>query len=121
MVSGRVGTYRRCMADIGKLLGQNFRAIRRRRNMTQEEFSEKIGMTQGRVSELENAKGWRQVAELADRLEKAGINPMEMFEAAQVSPEAIEIADLAERVDPATRTAVLVLLRGQAARAVAAS
>ena len=121
MVGKTAGKYRRCMADIGKLLGQNFRAIRRRRGLTQEEFSEKIGMTQGRVSELENAKGWRAMAELAERLEKAGINPMEIFEPAQASPEALEIAELAEKVDPATRTAVLVLLRGQAARAVAAS
>ena len=104
--------------DIGKTLAQNFKAIRIRHAGTQEKFEEKVGLKQGRISELENAKGWAQISNLGERLQQAGIDPAELLQppAHQVTPEAAEVLDLFEAADTQTRVAILTLLRASDAR-----
>lgn len=117
MADERGGPYAGRMSDIGKILAANFRAIRNHYSGTQEGFSEKTGLAQGRISELENAKGWAQITKLGRRLEEAGINPVELLTTSSpLSPEAAEVLELFEAADSETRAAILVLLRGRSAR-----
>lgn len=113
MVTARLLAYSLSMPDIGKILGQNFKAIRVRHAGTQEKMSELTGLAQGRISELENAKGWKQIANLAERLQEAGINPMELFAVAEMDRESAELIELVQNTDVATKTAILTLLRGK--------
>jgi len=106
------------MADIGKLLANNLRRIRKKTGCTQEEFAERLGIMQGRLSDLENAKGWKQISGFADKLELAGIDPLELFQhGSQPTVEEAELLELIRSSDPVTRSAILALLRNKAALA----
>lgn len=117
MVESPAGIYAQFMAtDLPKLLGQRIRDLRTAAGMTQEEFCEATGISQSYLSELENGKtrgAWRSLDKLATRLERVGVDPMELFRLDQpaVPPQVSEAIDLLRTAPAEVQALVLQMLR----------
>ena len=109
--------------DLAAMLAGNLRAIRKRRKLTQEQFAELTGWTQGEISELENGKRLKYLRTVGDVLAGAGIDPAELLvsEAEPLPADVAEAIDLLQRVDPTARAGVLLILRSSAAKNQSAS
>jgi transcriptional regulator with XRE-family HTH domain len=104
------------MPDLGVVLAANLRRVRKKHAGTQERFSEMVGFSQPRLSELERGKGWEQIRGLGERLEEAGINPLELLNL-ELDEEQAELVELYNAADPRTKEAIRHLLRSSAAAA----
>lgn len=63
-----------------KLLGENIRKIRKRNNLTQDAFSEKIGIEASSLSNIENGKSFPSAYTLIQIQKEFKINPQEIFD-----------------------------------------
>ncbi len=61
------------------LLGKNIRRIRKRTNLTQDAFSERIGIEPSSLSNIENGKSFPSTITLIQIQEKFSISPNEIF------------------------------------------
>ena len=101
------------MPDLGLVLAANLRRVRKKHAGTQERFAEMIGFSQPRLSELERGKGWEQIRGLGERLEAAGINPIELLNL-DLDPDTAEIVEMFAAADDRTKEAIRHLLRSVA-------
>lgn len=67
-------------AELKKLLGRNIRRIRKSRNLTQETFSEKIGIEPSSLSNIENGKSLPSTQTIINIQQKFEVNINEVFE-----------------------------------------
>jgi transcriptional regulator with XRE-family HTH domain len=117
MVATVTTSYARAMTTIAETLGANLRRLRGK--MTQEQFEEKTGISQARLSELERGKGWAQVQNLGERLAAAGFDPGALIAPPSFDMDATtrEACELFTRAPPTVRHALLLILREHAAAA----
>lgn len=111
--------------DLAALLGSALREIRTRTTRTQDGWADATGMSQSYLSSLERgAAGWDAIRNVADAVERAGADPLDLLRLAvsqvEDSDEDRELLSLWRALDPVTRTATLHLLRGQASARAAA-
>ena len=66
--------------DIKKLLGENIRKIRWGKNMTQEAFSEKIGIEPSSLSNIENGKSLPSTQTIINIQHEFSVSPNEIFD-----------------------------------------
>lgn len=66
--------------DIKKLLGENIRKIRWSKNMTQEAFSEKIGIEPSSLSNIENGKSLPSTQTIINIQQEFSVSPNEIFD-----------------------------------------
>lgn len=66
--------------DLKKLLGKNIRRIRKDKNLTQETFSEKIGIEPSSLSNIENGKSLPSTQTIVNIQQEFEITPNEIFE-----------------------------------------
>ncbi len=66
--------------DIKKLMGDNIRKIRWSKNMTQEAFSEKIGIEPSSLSNIENGKSLPSTQTIINIQQEFSISPGEIFD-----------------------------------------
>ncbi len=62
------------------ILGSNIRKIRKRVNMTQDVFSEKIGIEPSSLSNIENGKSFPSALTLINIQQQFGVRPDEIFD-----------------------------------------
>lgn len=103
------------MQDYTILLGRRVRAIRTRLGLTQEEFAERAGITQGRLSRLESGQGFKSVQNAAELIVRAGGDPEELFvlqegKAPEREKERL-VVELVALADEKTLEAALAVLR----------
>ena len=66
--------------EIKKLLGNNIRKIRWSKNMTQEAFSEKIGIEPSSLSNIENGKSLPSTQTIINIQQEFSVSPNEIFD-----------------------------------------
>ncbi len=66
--------------EIKKLLGENIRRIRWSKNMTQEAFSEKIGIEPSSLSNIENGKSLPSTQTILNIQQQFEVSPNEIFD-----------------------------------------
>ena len=66
--------------EIRKLLGENIRRIRWSKNMTQEAFSEKIGIEPSSLSNIENGKSLPSTQTILNIQQQFEVSPNEIFD-----------------------------------------
>ncbi len=66
--------------DIKKLLGENIRKIRWSKNLTQEAFSEKIGIEPSSLSNIENGKSLPSTQTIINIQQEFSVSPNEIFD-----------------------------------------
>lgn len=66
--------------EIKKLLGENIRRIRWDKNLTQETFSEKIGIEPSSLSNIENGKTLPSTQTIINIQQKFEVSPNEIFD-----------------------------------------
>jgi transcriptional regulator with XRE-family HTH domain len=109
--------------DIGQHLGRNLKLIRERMKLKQADMAEKMGIDQGWLSKLERGvEGWDALQKIADNLERAGVDPVQLLQPDQVgatgrSPEEDELLLMLRQAHPEVRRGVLTMLRGVLAAA----
>jgi transcriptional regulator with XRE-family HTH domain len=109
-----VQDYPENMPDLDKVLANNMRSIRQSLRMTQEEFAEALGITQGGVSRMETGASWQRFKQLGDQLNTIGADPADLLHQAETGPgDAIsaEIRALLPAVDEDVRKMILGMLR----------
>ena len=79
------------MGDLVDLMVQNFKGLRSRFK-TQEDFGDRLGISQGQVSNYITGKSWTQLNRLEGYLIKAGLDPDERLHL--LNDKAIEQMDL---------------------------
>lgn len=88
---------------------------RLRGDLSQERFAELLGCKQSQISfYLSGRRGWHQVGEWEERLERAGIDPLELVadpSGAAADPVDRQIASMLPKADPVLKDAILLLLR----------
>ena len=65
--------------DLRKILGDNIRHHRMKLGMTQDEFSDKLGLTFVSVSKIENGHSWLKCETFAKITEILNVKPFELF------------------------------------------
>ena len=65
--------------DLRKILGDNIRRHRMKLGMTQDEFSDKLGLTFVSVSKIENGHSWLKCETFAKITEILNVKPFELF------------------------------------------
>lgn len=105
--------------DLGVLLGEALRTIRKRTAGTQERWAKRTGMSQSYLSAVERGEaGWEAVRTISSAVERVGEDPLNLLRvaltAAELPPEDAELAALWSTAPPAVRSAILTLLRSQA-------
>jgi len=106
--------------DLAALLGSALRDIRKRTTRTQDGWTSKTGMSQSYLSSAERGEsGWESVKVIAGHIESVGVDPIELLRLAvahaDMEPEERELFSLWTSADDGVRTAILTLLRSQAA------
>ncbi|MCX4275437.1 MAG: helix-turn-helix transcriptional regulator [Candidatus Gastranaerophilales bacterium] len=66
--------------DTRKLLGENIRRIRWSKNMTQEAFSEKIGIEPSSLSNIENGKSLPSTQTILNIQQQFDVSPNDIFD-----------------------------------------
>ncbi len=66
--------------EIKKLLGNNIRKIRWSKNLTQEAFSEKIGIEPSSLSNIENGKSLPSTQTIINIQQEFSVSPNEIFD-----------------------------------------
>lgn len=117
MVPTELPDYWPRMPSVADILAANLRQIRVETSGTQERFCEFTGISQAHLSDLENAKGWKQMKKVSARLEAVGIDPGRLLARPPENPEIAELVELYGAADELTRGAILTILRAAAARA----
>ncbi len=74
--------------DIRRLVGLNLARLRSEKSLTQEAFSEKSGMTQGYISDVENGRRNPTVMTLHQIAEALDVHASELLRPAAVKDEA---------------------------------
>lgn len=106
------------MQDVGKLLGDRLRAIRRQVAGTQEAFCERAGISQPYLSDLERGNGWASLRTITDAIEAAGGDPADLFRAdPPARPQEAELRELAAQADPDLLDVVVRMMRLSVRRA----
>lgn len=86
--------------DLGTLLGHRLRAVRKALGLSQEEFAERAGSTQPRISRAERGQTFTTVKELGELIELVGGDPLDLLrvDEAPSTPVQAEIKRLASLV-----------------------
>lgn len=82
------------LIDISKLFGENLRKIRKEANFTQDELSEKLGISQKHLSKIETGNQFASaqlISKIANVLE---INPSQLFEVLDESTPTKKLANI---------------------------
>lgn len=66
--------------ELKKLLGENIRRIRKNRGLTQDIFSEKIGIEPSSLSNIENGKSLPSTQTIINIQQQFSVTPNEIFE-----------------------------------------
>ena len=66
--------------ELKKLLGENIRRIRKSRGLTQDIFSEKIGIEPSSLSNIENGKSLPSTQTIINIQQQFSVTPNEIFE-----------------------------------------
>ena len=68
------------MADKKKLIGQKVKEIRKKSTLTQEAFSELIGIEPSSLSNIENGKSYPSMQTILNIMERFGVSPQDFFD-----------------------------------------
>jgi transcriptional regulator with XRE-family HTH domain len=104
-------------SKIATLLGTAVREIRKRTTKTQDAWQAKTGMSQSYLSAAERGEsGWSSIDFIADAIEKAGGDPLDVLRIAarqlELAPDEAELLRLWEASPEYLRETILKLLRG---------
>jgi len=103
--------------ELAQRFGQRFRQIRRARAGTQERLAELTGLSQSRISRLENGEGWEGLCEVYEALRAIETDPLDLFTNGTPSdPVSVEIRELLESASDDARKLALEVLRLDAKR-----
>jgi len=105
------------MSTINEKIGARVKAARKAKGLTQEEFAQKLGLTQGQVSRHEKGATELSVAQLEKISGLLDVDlpyfmNLEGSERQSLSVDALEIALLWERLDSEKKAAAKVMLKG---------
>lgn len=109
-------TYVQRMGMLSDLLAANFKALRTRRGMTQEDFEAETGMSQSEVSRLENGAWGSKLERVETALLAAGVDPKDLLALDASDVGLREVATAWRKVDDDTRAIVMAILRREASR-----
>jgi hypothetical protein len=112
MVSAEIGLYTLTMTDLNKVMGERLRVLRKRLAGTQENFAERSGLEQVRISRLERGMGWGALGDVGLGIEQAGGDPMDLLSSeAPASEKLATIRAMLLTADEDTLDHVLETLR----------
>ena len=106
--------YQRGMSQrdaLARAVGAGIRRIREAHGMTQEQFCDATGYDQSYLSQLETGKKFGSLQTLAERMTRAGLDPLEVLRSVpgedDASPEVLRAARAVERLPYTVRSAVI--------------
>ncbi len=108
MESASFADYLSCMGhDLGELVREAFTRIRQTKAATQEQWEEISGQTQSAISDINRKKTkFKSLVTLGAVLERAGVDPVELFRVATVIADTKTGATSPEDVELYTRIAI---------------
>ncbi len=106
--------YLQKMPDLDMVLARNVRLIREALKMTQEEFADALGVTQGGVSRMETGESFSRFKKLDEQLRQAGADPKDLLLASErgraTDAVSARIHELLLSADPDVREMILQML-----------
>ena len=105
------------MSTTNEKIGARVRAARKAKGLTQDEFAQKMGLSQGQVSRHEKGVTELSIGQLEKISRLLDVDlpyflNMEGSGSPKLSEDALEIALLWERLEPEQKTAAKVMLKG---------
>ena len=85
-------------ANIDKVFGKVLRDFRKKNNLTQEELSEKLGISLKYISRIENGNNGVKTETLIKYMNILGITPNTIFMDLLTNPEAAKNAKISEKI-----------------------